>query len=121
MHSHASGELEFLDDAFNLSVNYLMDSDYSLSPIPDVRLKKRPRTGRGTFNFAGGKTKMALWYVSHCNATSGRDRYVQELRKYNITVDIFGKLIIQHISYEYDTTNAVKSNIEVPPTHWQCN
>ena len=97
VHSHASGELEFLDDAFNLSVNYLMDSDYSLSPIPDVRLKKRPRTGRGTFNFAGGKTKMALWYVSHCNATSGRDRYVQELRKYNITVDIFGKLIIQHI------------------------
>ena len=30
-------------------------------------------------------------YVSHCDALSGRQNYVKELQKYNITVDIFGK------------------------------
>ena len=30
-------------------------------------------------------------YVSHCDALSGRQQYVQELIKHNITIDIFGK------------------------------
>lgn len=36
-----------------------------------------------------GKSKMAIWYVSHCQAHSGRDQYVEELRKY-IPVSVFG-------------------------------
>ena len=41
-------------------------------------------------NYARGKTKMATWFVSNCNAASGRNNYVKELQKY-MTVDIYGR------------------------------
>ena len=40
-------------------------------------------------NYAIGKTKMASWFVSNCDTTNGRLKYVNELQKY-IQVDIFG-------------------------------
>lgn len=77
--------------AFNISSNYLLNSDYSISYIPDVKLKPAGEKS-APVNYAAGKTKMALWFVSHCEASSGRDAYVKELQKYNITVDILGEL-----------------------------
>jgi len=41
-------------------------------------------------NYASGKTKMAAWFVSHCEAPSGRRNFVRELQKY-LPVDIYGK------------------------------
>ena len=41
-------------------------------------------------NYARGKTKMAAWFVSNCNAASGRNNYIKELQKY-MTVDIYGR------------------------------
>ena len=40
-------------------------------------------------NYAAGKTKMAAWFVSHCEAASGRRNIVRELQKY-FQVDIYG-------------------------------
>ena len=37
---------------------------------------------------------MAVWFVSHCGAASGRDEYVNKLKEYNVTVDIFGMYTI---------------------------
>jgi len=36
------------------------------------------------------KTKLVAWIVSNCDATSGRGRYVEELKKH-IAIDIYGK------------------------------
>ena len=36
------------------------------------------------------KTKLVAWVVSNCDAKSGRNRYVEELKKH-ISVDIYGK------------------------------
>ena len=40
-------------------------------------------------NYAEGKTKMAAWFVSNCNAGNKRNNYVDELEKY-INVDVYG-------------------------------
>ncbi|XP_067942376.1 3-galactosyl-N-acetylglucosaminide 4-alpha-L-fucosyltransferase FUT3-like isoform X1 [Watersipora subatra] len=89
VYTHADEELQPLNGLFNISSNYLLNSDFSISYIPIV--KRSDNVTNSTIDYAKGKTKMALWFVSHCNAASGRDAYVQELQKYNITVDIFGK------------------------------
>lgn len=70
----------------------MQQSDYPLSLIPEVRRKRKPLYPERPVNFAREKTKMALWFESHCNASSGRDKYVKELQKY-ITVDVIGKFI----------------------------
>ncbi|XP_067943352.1 4-galactosyl-N-acetylglucosaminide 3-alpha-L-fucosyltransferase FUT6-like [Watersipora subatra] len=89
VHSHADEELQPLNGFFNISSTYLLDSDFSLSYIPGV--KHKAGVASSTIDYSKGKTKMALWFVSHCDAASGRDAYVRELQKYNITIDIFGK------------------------------
>jgi len=85
----ADEELSQLNGKFDLISNYLLDSDFPISYIPEVVKKVIPDTKR--INYAYGKTKMAIWFVSHCNASSGRDEYVRELQKY-IPVDIYGEL-----------------------------
>ena len=35
------------------------------------------------------KTKLVAWLVSNCNSKSGRDRYVEELKKH-VSVDVYG-------------------------------
>jgi len=49
-------------------------------------------------NYALGKTKMVTWFVSNCNAPSGRLEYVNRLSKL-IQVDIYGNCII--IKYDF--------------------
>ena len=92
VYTHADEEVGFLNGAFNLSSNYLLNSDYSISYIPQVKLRASGDKP-APVNYAAGKTKMALWFVSHCGASSGRDEYVKELQKHNITVDIFGECV----------------------------
>ena len=48
-------------------------------------------------NYAIGKTKMAAWFVSNCDTTNGRLKYVEELQKY-IKIDIFGSCGHLHCS-----------------------
>ena len=37
------------------------------------------------------KTKPMAWFVSNCNAPSGRQKYVEQLKKY-VSVDVYGML-----------------------------
>ena len=50
-----------------------------------TRLAKKPLE-----NYARGKSKMAAWFVSNCYAASGRNNYINELKKH-IPVDIYGR------------------------------
>ena len=36
----------------------------------------------GSFNYAGGKTKLVAWFVSNCNARNQRMRYARELSQF---------------------------------------
>jgi len=38
----------------------------------------------------GAKRRLVAWFVSHCETSSRREKYVEELRKY-VDVDIYGK------------------------------
>ena len=49
----------------------------SISYIPQVKLRASGDKP-APVNYAAGKTKMALWFVSHCGASSGRDEYEKE-------------------------------------------
>ena len=41
-------------------------------------------------NFAAGKSKMAVWFVSNCNSMSNRNEFVNRLKNF-INVDIYGE------------------------------
>ena len=43
-----------------------------------------------TRNYAAGKTKLAVWFVSHCKTDSRREFYVHVLKQHS-RIDIFGK------------------------------
>lgn len=47
--------------------------------------------------------------MSHCDALSGRQKYVTELQKYNITVDIFGKCSGLKDGCNHTDMNCIKS------------
>ncbi|KAF2360628.1 Glycosyl transferase family 10, partial [Trinorchestia longiramus] len=80
------------DGMFNWTYTYRNDSDVVMSPFrvipktpaelaqPPSALEMRPLP----------KPRMAAWFVSNCNAHSGRDRIVKQLQKF-IDVDIYGK------------------------------
>lgn len=47
------------------------------------------------------KTKIAVWFVSNCRSKSGREKYVEELKKY-IDVDIYGQCGNKHCAKDED-------------------
>nr|CAH0104290.1 unnamed protein product [Daphnia galeata] len=51
---------------------------------------KNYSVGHGRKNYAKGKTKMAVWFVSNCKTVlSSRNELVNELKKY-IAIDVYG-------------------------------
>ena len=46
-------------------------------------------THSSPINFAAGKSKMVVWFVSNCNSMSNRNEYVNRLRLF-INVDVYG-------------------------------
>ena len=81
------------NNTFNITMTYRRDSDvydpygYLVQKTP---LEQMAYLRNGTRNFARGKTKMAAWFVSSCNAKSKRQDYVKELQKY-IDIEIYGE------------------------------
>lgn len=61
-----------------------------LHPEPALLQRLMAKAGNGKVNYAAGKTKMAAWFVSHCNTPSGRDEYVRRLQRY-VDVEVFGR------------------------------
>ncbi|XP_031847170.1 alpha-(1,3)-fucosyltransferase C [Nomia melanderi] len=100
----------FYEDYFNLTMTYRLDSDivWTYATIEDAHTGDlvaplRNNTWTQFYDRAGdrandtrpneaiaGKTKPIVWFVSNCNAKSGRDKYVLELSRH-VTVDIYGK------------------------------
>lgn len=91
---------------YNLTMTYRMDSDilwtYNWFVDRETGLRMLPteypqwRTVANNYNDTllwelwPYKTKMAAWFVSHCETLSRREKLVEELQKY-IEVDIYGK------------------------------
>lgn len=74
---------------FNLTSTFTSDSNIPLNHHKLICVPKENLKPSG-INYMANKTKMAAWFVSHCNTASKREVYVEELQKY-IDVDIFGK------------------------------
>jgi len=95
-----------LNGFFNLTMTHRWDSDiphpygwivpYRPETVPmnpsETQLKKLFETTSTGENYATKKSRMAAWFVSHCNVPSGRDEYVHRLSQF-IPVDIYGNLI----------------------------
>lgn len=99
---------EFYDHYYNMTWTYRLDSDIRWSYLNIVDLKgnlvgpKINMTWRDPMlptpvevvSKLNKKTKAAAWFVSNCNAESGRQHVAnnigKELKKLNLTLDIFG-------------------------------
>ena len=74
---------------FNLTSTYTVDSDVPKRfPLSCTRNQKA-FDKLASKNFASGKTRNIMWFVSHCNTSSKRELYVDELKNH-IDVDIYG-------------------------------
>lgn len=93
--------LQPFDGYFNWTISYRSGSDFHLPygeilPMPTAPTSMeevealRADVIRANVNPARGKTKLAIWLVSNCNAPSNRAEYVQKMRKY-MKVDIFSQ------------------------------
>ncbi|KAK7466044.1 hypothetical protein BaRGS_00037414 [Batillaria attramentaria] len=72
---------------FNWTMMYRVDSDVF---HPYAFLVYRPNPPYKDYaSIAARKSKMAAWFVSHCNTPSRRQRYVEELQRH-MNVDVYG-------------------------------
>lgn len=81
----------FISHMFNLTWTYRRDSDIVSShgnviPIGDRKQLK----AQNVFNVWRNKKRMAYWVVNNCNTQSGRESYIDELKKY-IEIDVNGR------------------------------
>ena len=70
----------------NWTVSYRHDSTIALryvgKMVPRVPPNATATSGKGSNNYAAGKTKLVAWFVSICNVPNHRMRYAQELSKF---------------------------------------
>ena len=74
---------------FNLTATFRNDSDF---PIPYFHTYRRNTTCNNCLpdsTLLNKKTKHIIWFVSHCQTLSKRERYVRKLSKH-ISIDIYG-------------------------------
>jgi hypothetical protein len=86
---------------FNWTMTYRWDSDMIhpygyIAPTGNVPLHPTPNQMKfylskpTRVNYAKGKTKMAAWFVSNCQAVvSSRNEMIKKLQKY-MTIDVYG-------------------------------
>ncbi|CAH1799047.1 unnamed protein product [Owenia fusiformis] len=82
-----------LNNIFNWTATYKRTSDIVVPYGGYTRLTQQEQMTlrKKTFDYARGKSKLAMILSSHCGAlTSGRWELVEELQKY-INIDVFGK------------------------------
>jgi hypothetical protein len=80
------GALEPFEGHINWTMSYRQDSDIF---TPYGKILKCDKNLKNKYKFYE-KNKSIAWIVSNCKTKSGREVYVEELRKY-INVDIYGK------------------------------
>ena len=86
-----TSHIKHFNDVFNVTMTYRIDSDVYV-PYGYIRAYRNYLKGRGGpwVNYASSKTKKIAWFVSSCKTKSGRNEYVEVLKKY-IQVDIYGR------------------------------
>lgn len=93
--------LDAFDGYFNWTMTYLSSSDFHLrygeivalphAPINQSHISLlRRKAAAANINPGRGKTKLAVWLVSNCEAPSNRQDYVRKLQQF-VPVDIFSK------------------------------
>lgn len=78
-------------------MTYRSDSDFNLPYAKLISRNISHYYGASKYPFSWNellrkvkmKTKQVAWFVSHCNTSSQREKYIQKLQKY-IPIDIFG-------------------------------
>jgi len=92
---------EIVKDFFNWTMTFRWDSDV-VHPYgwiePNGFIPVHPNEGEYQrliaepleMNYAKGKTKMAAWMVTNCNAVSGRSNLIKQLIDQGIQVDVYG-------------------------------
>ena len=75
---------------FNVTLSYHHDSDIVLPYARFQRLEPGDYIPLPSTNFMKGKTKMAAWVVSNCNATH-RNHLVERLEQLGVEVHVAGK------------------------------
>uniref|UniRef100_H3BF13 Fucosyltransferase n=2 Tax=Latimeria chalumnae TaxID=7897 RepID=H3BF13_LATCH len=94
-----SPNLDFMNNLFNLTVSYRVDSDI-FSPYACLKFRKEQK------NYTiPKKSKLVAWAVSNWNPNSVRVKYYQELKKY-INIDVYGR---QHAKLSSSDTSSVIS------------
>ncbi|KAA0202854.1 hypothetical protein HAZT_HAZT008540 [Hyalella azteca] len=81
-------DIERINGVFNYTMTFRRDSDI-YNPYGTFGALASPRTHLRTKDYARGKTNLAAWFVSNCEARSGRDILEKELERY-IPVDVYG-------------------------------
>lgn len=76
-------------NVFNWTLTYRWDSDIPIR-IGQVQPLDSPGPDLSHVDYAAGKTKMAVWFVSNCGTDSGRSKVTKLLKKY-FPVDVYGK------------------------------
>ncbi len=83
-----------LDSDLDVQFGNILDveSNHKIAPSRTVRWIKYNSSFYNDYikGLANKKQKGGAWFVSHCKASSMRDRVMMELRKY-IDIDIYGK------------------------------
>ncbi|KZS21878.1 Alpha--fucosyltransferase C [Daphnia magna] len=98
---HMPQNMKVFDNYFNWTITYRTGSTFHLKYGEIAPLESAPSTVeeamamrqqmmRSGINPAKGKTKLAIWLASNCNARSNRQKYVKLLKKFT-TIDIFSK------------------------------
>ena len=80
-------ELRNLNGFFNFTAFYSTRADAQIA-YGECTEREHPRDISGV-NFASNKTRFSMFMASNCDATSKRDLYITELRKY-MSIDIYG-------------------------------
>ncbi|OQR72165.1 hypothetical protein BIW11_10552 [Tropilaelaps mercedesae] len=84
---HSPGLPEPFNDIFNWTITYRQDADVPL--IKSVVTKYGFVPPKKDYHV--NKTRMAAWFVSHCQTSSERETLVAELAKYGVHTDVVGE------------------------------
>ena len=83
-------DLGSMRDFFNWTMTFRHDSDVYCPYGSVVRREEETPSSSPSWSVWANKTRSALWLVSNCHTYSARERYVGELVRRGLQVDVFG-------------------------------
>jgi alpha-1,3-fucosyltransferase len=82
-----SGDYSKFQDFFNLTATYRLETDFPLTL--NAMVWKENTDFNADYDFHGSKKGFAAALISNCGDSSGRLKYIKELKKY-VEVDVYG-------------------------------